>query len=127
LGRDFIFRANIFLLYSAFYYCPPFLGRDISVVLASSPLLPSGYDFIFRANTSLLYSVLYYYPFFSGRDLLVALASRLLSRVTSVLLLLVANLFLRAAFYYGLVFQPLLVAIVIPAVRIYFTSTKRLK
>jgi hypothetical protein len=78
-------------------------------------------------NTPLLHSVLYHCPFSSGRDFLVVFASYPFSRVTSVFLLLITNLSLRAAFYYSLVFQPLPAAIVILAVRIYPTSIKRLK
>jgi hypothetical protein len=74
------------------------------------------------------YILLFIIIFFSlGRDLLVVFTSCPFSRATSILLLLVVNLSLRAAFYYGLVFQLLLAAIIILAVRIYPTSTKRLK
>jgi hypothetical protein len=74
-GRDFIFRVNTPLLYSALYYCFLSPGRDTSVALASGPFLPSGRDFIFRANTLLLYSVLYYCLFSLGRDISTAPAS----------------------------------------------------
>jgi hypothetical protein len=127
LGRDSIFRANIPLLYSAFYYRPFSLGHNISVVFASGSFLPSGYNSIFQANTLLLYSAFYYYSFSSGRDPLVVLTSCSFSRVTSVFLFLVVNLFFRVVSYCGLVFQLLLAAIIILAVRIYPTSTKRLK
>jgi hypothetical protein len=113
-------------LYSIPYYYFS-LGHDISVVLTSRPFLLSGYNSIFQANTLLLYSVLYYYPFSSGYDPLVILASYPFSRVASVFLLLVINLFLQATPYYNLVFQLLLAAIIILAVRTYPTSTKRLK
>jgi hypothetical protein len=63
-----------------------------------------GYNFIFQANTFLLYFILYYCPFSSGCDLLVVFTSRPFSRAASILLFLVANLFLRVVFYYGLVF-----------------------
>jgi hypothetical protein len=123
-GRDFIFQANTLLLYSALYYCFFFSGRNTSIILASSPFLPSGYN---RANTLLLYSVFYYCFFSSGYDPLVIFINCSFSRVASIFLFLVANLSLRAVPYYSLVFQPLLVIIVIPAVRIYPTSIKRLK
>jgi hypothetical protein len=127
LGRNFIFQANTPLLYSAFYYYPISSGRDTLIVLTSSSFLFSGRNSIFRANTPLLHSAFYYRPFFSGRNPLVILASRPPSRATSVLLLLVTNLSLWAAFYYGLALQLLLAAIAIPTVCIYPTSAKRLK
>jgi hypothetical protein len=126
-GRDSIFRADTLLLYSTLYYSPFSPGRNTSVALASGPLLLSGYNSILQANTLLLYSAFYYCSFFSGRDLSAVLASCPFSWVASILLLLVTNLFLRAAPYYNLVLQLLLVVIVIPAVRTYPTSTKRLK
>jgi hypothetical protein len=86
-----------------------------------------GCDFIFRANTFLLYFVFYYRPFFSGRDPLVIFASYFYFLVASIFLFLVTNLFLWVVFYYSLVFQLLLAAIVVLAVRIYPTNTKRLK
>jgi hypothetical protein len=119
--------TNTPLLHSALYHRPLSSGRDTSAALASGPLLPSGHDSILRANTPLLYSALYHRPLSSGRDPLVVLASRPFSRATSVLLLSVANLSLRAALYCSLALQPLLAAIAVLAVRTYPTSAKRLK
>jgi hypothetical protein len=64
--------------------------------------------------------------FFSVRDLSIVFASYPSSWATSILLFLVANLFFRVIPYYGLVFQLLLAAIVILAVRTYPANTKRL-
>jgi hypothetical protein len=113
------FQDNIFDHHNSFHL----LYLDNHVIF----FLPSGRGFIFRANTFLLYSALYYCPFSSGCDPSVVFASYFLSRAASILLLLVTNLFLWVAFYYSLVFQLLLAAIIILAVRIYPTSTKRLK
>jgi hypothetical protein len=127
LGYNSIFRANTPLLHSAFYCYPFSSGRNTSAAPTSGPLLPSGCNFIFRANTLLLYSAFYYCPFSSGCDPLVVLASCPFSRATSILLLSVINLSLRASPYYSLILQLLLAAITIPAVRTYPTSAKRLK
>jgi hypothetical protein len=75
-GRDFILRANIILLYSAFYYYTLFSGYNFLVVLTSYLFLFLGRDFIFWANTLLLYSAFYYYSFSLGRNLSIILTSR---------------------------------------------------
>jgi hypothetical protein len=82
---------------------------------------------LYFGQIPLYYILIFITVLFLGRDLLVVFASRPPFWATSILLLLVANLSLRVAPYYGLVFQLLLAVIVVLGVRIYPTSAKYLK
>jgi hypothetical protein len=59
-GRNFIFRANILLLYFAFYYCSFSSGRDPLVVLASRPLSRAASVFLPLVTNLSLRAAFYY-------------------------------------------------------------------